>query len=75
MATSPRKESRSLVAVSICRLIYSNADIQIFDDPLSALDAHVGKRVSENVLKEGLKGHTRVLVAHALQHGGLRVRS
>jgi ABC-type multidrug transport system ATPase subunit len=47
-------------------LIYSNADIQIFDDPLSALDAHVGKKVFEDVLKGGLKGRTRILVTHAL---------
>jgi ABC-type multidrug transport system ATPase subunit len=52
--------------ISICRLIYSDADVQIFDDPLSALDAHVGKKVFENVLKEGLKGRTRILVTHAL---------
>jgi len=52
--------------ISICRLIYSDADIQIFDDPLSALDANVGKKVFENVMKEGLKGRTRVLVTHAL---------
>lgn len=54
--------------VSICRLIYSNSEIQIFDDPLSALDAHVGKKVFEDVLKEGLKGRTRILVTHALHY-------
>jgi len=52
--------------ISICRLIYSDADVQIFDDPLSALDANVGKKVFENVMKEGLKGRTRILVTHAL---------
>jgi len=52
--------------VNICRAIYWDADIQIFDDPLSALDAHVGKRVFESVLKDGLKGRTRILVTHAL---------
>ncbi|EGN95824.1 hypothetical protein SERLA73DRAFT_60499 [Serpula lacrymans var. lacrymans S7.3] len=52
--------------VNICRSIYCNADIQIFDDPLSALDAHVGKDLFQDVFKENLQGKTRVLVTHAL---------
>ncbi|KAG1747124.1 ABC transporter [Suillus paluster] len=51
--------------INICRAIYCNTDIQIFDDPLSALDAHVGKAVFENVLKRST-GKTRILVTHAL---------
>ncbi|KAG6909964.1 hypothetical protein DXG01_014233 [Tephrocybe rancida] len=35
-------------------------------DPLSALDAHVGKAVFQNVLQNSLSGKTRVLVTHAL---------
>lgn len=42
------------------------ADIQIFDDPLSALDAHVGKSVFNNVFLNSNIGKTRVLVTHAL---------
>ncbi|KAJ7650714.1 ABC transporter [Roridomyces roridus] len=52
--------------VNICRSIYSDSEIQIFDDPLSALDAHVGKSVFHNVLQNTLQGKTRVLVTHAL---------
>ncbi|KAJ7183174.1 ABC transporter [Mycena filopes] len=52
--------------VNICRSIYSDTDIQIFDDPLSALDAHVGKAVFHNVLQNTLQGKTRILVTHAL---------
>ncbi|KAJ7056631.1 ABC transporter [Mycena amicta] len=52
--------------LNICRSIYSDTDIQIFDDPLSALDAHVGKSVFHNVLQNTLSGKTRILVTHAL---------
>ncbi|KAF8557120.1 P-loop containing nucleoside triphosphate hydrolase protein [Imleria badia] len=52
--------------INICRAIYCNSDIMIFDDPLSALDAHVGKAVFSNVLKSGTAGKTRILVTHAL---------
>ncbi|KAF9484351.1 ABC transporter [Pholiota conissans] len=52
--------------LNICRAIYCDTDIQIFDDPLSALDAHVGKAVFQNVLQDSLSGKTRILVTHAL---------
>lgn len=31
--------------VSMARAVYSDSDVYIFDDPLSALDAHVGRQV------------------------------
>ena len=37
--------------VSMARAVYSNADVYIFDDPLSALDAHVGQQVSISCFK------------------------
>ncbi|KZV93776.1 ABC transporter [Exidia glandulosa HHB12029] len=52
--------------LGICRAIYADSEIQLFDDPLSALDAHVGKQVFQNVLQSALSGKTRVLVTHAL---------
>jgi ABC-type glutathione transport system ATPase component len=52
--------------INICRAIYVDADIQIFDDPLSALDAHVGKSVFNNVFLNAIAGKTRILVTHAL---------
>lgn len=52
--------------VSICRALYYDADIQIFDDPLSALDAHVGRDVFYHVFKNGPTDKTRILVTHAL---------
>lgn len=34
--------------VSMARAVYSNSDVYIFDDPLSALDAHVAQQVSKD---------------------------
>ncbi|KAH9031752.1 ABC transporter [Lactarius pseudohatsudake] len=52
--------------VNICRAIYSRSDILILDDPLSALDAHVGESVFNNVLLDNSSGATRILVTHTL---------
>ncbi len=54
--------------VSIARAIYSEKDIYIFDDPISALDAHVGERIMKNCILDYLKNKTRILVTHALQY-------
>jgi hypothetical protein len=34
--------------ISIARAVYADADVYFFDDPLSALDAHVAKKVRKN---------------------------
>ncbi|XP_021729901.1 ABC transporter C family member 2-like [Chenopodium quinoa] len=52
--------------VSMARAVYSKSDVYIFDDPLSALDAHVGRQVFEKCIKEELSGRTRVLVTNQL---------
>lgn len=52
--------------VNIARAIYYNADIIALDDPLSALDAGVGKAIFFNALLGALEGKTRILVTHAL---------
>ncbi|WOG86163.1 hypothetical protein DCAR_0205364 [Daucus carota subsp. sativus] len=52
--------------VSMARAVYSNSDVFIFDDPLSALDAHVARQVFEKCIKEELRGKTRVLVTNQL---------
>uniref|UniRef100_A0A7M6DQB9 ABC-type glutathione-S-conjugate transporter n=1 Tax=Clytia hemisphaerica TaxID=252671 RepID=A0A7M6DQB9_9CNID len=54
--------------VSLARAVYENADIYLFDDPLSAVDAHVGKHIFENIIGSNglLKDKTRVLVTHGL---------
>lgn len=53
--------------VSLARAVYSDADIYILDDPLSAVDAHVGKYLFEHVLgPEGLL--QKKVSTHTLQH-------
>ncbi|CAI7913508.1 unnamed protein product [Closterium sp. NIES-54] len=37
--------------ISIARAVYSDADVFLFDDPLSALDAHVAKQVRALMLR------------------------
>nr|CAB3488302.1 unnamed protein product [Digitaria exilis] len=52
--------------VSMARAVYSDSDVYIFDDPLSALDAHVGRQVFDKCIKEELQHKTRVLVTNQL---------
>ena len=55
--------------IGIARAVYSNADLYLLDDPLSAVDAHVGKQLFENVLhsKTGLlKDKTRLVATNSL---------
>nr|XP_042697003.1 voltage-dependent T-type calcium channel subunit alpha-1G isoform X14 [Chrysemys picta bellii] len=54
--------------VSIARAVFSDADVYLLDDPLSAVDSHVAKHIFDNVIgPEGaLKGKTRMLVTHGV---------
>ncbi|XP_064640179.1 multidrug resistance-associated protein 1-like [Lineus longissimus] len=54
--------------VSMARAVYNDADIYLLDDPLSAVDAHVGKHMFEKVIgPQGmLRGKTRLLVTHGI---------
>uniref|UniRef100_A0A5F9DU00 Multidrug resistance-associated protein 1 n=1 Tax=Oryctolagus cuniculus TaxID=9986 RepID=A0A5F9DU00_RABIT len=56
--------------VSLARAVYCDADIYLFDDPLSAVDAHVGKHIFESVVgpKGMLKHKTRILVTHSISY-------
>lgn len=54
--------------VSLARAAYGDADIYLLDDPLSAVDSHVGKHIFRQVIgPEGmLKNKTRLLVTHSV---------
>ncbi|KAG6813846.1 hypothetical protein H0H92_006790 [Tricholoma furcatifolium] len=53
--------------VSLARAAYSDSDIVLLDDPLSAVDAYVGKGILNECLLSGpLAKRTRILVTHAL---------
>lgn len=36
--------------MSLARALYSEADVYLLDDPLSAVDAHVAKHIFDNVI-------------------------
>ncbi|KAF9957481.1 hypothetical protein BGZ70_009498 [Mortierella alpina] len=54
--------------ISIARAVYADADVYIFDDPLSAVDAHVDKHIFEHALTKILAGKTRILVTNGVNH-------
>ena len=52
--------------ISLARAVYSDRDIFLMDDPISALDASVRKKIFKNVLLGYLRQKTRLLVTHAI---------
>ncbi|XP_010022988.1 PREDICTED: multidrug resistance-associated protein 6 [Nestor notabilis] len=54
--------------VNLARAVYQKASVYLLDDPLSAVDAHVGQHIFEYVLGPNglLKDKTRVLVTHTI---------
>ncbi|XP_065356723.1 multidrug resistance-associated protein 1 isoform X3 [Calliphora vicina] len=54
--------------ISLARAVYSDADLFFLDDPLSAVDSHVGKHIFEEVVgpKGLLAKKTRILVTHGI---------
>ncbi|XP_057334744.1 ATP-binding cassette sub-family C member 4-like [Microplitis mediator] len=54
--------------VNLARAIYRQADLYLLDDPLSAVDARVARRLFKDCILEYLKGKTRILVTHQLNY-------
>eukprot|EP01052_Picozoa_sp_SAG31_P062717 SAG31_NODE_21690_length_543_cov_0.923423_1_plen_91_part_10 len=55
--------------ISLARAVYAQRMIHLADDPLAAVDVHVGKKLFEDLYHpdSGLLKHTRVLVTNQLQ--------
>ncbi|XP_039870833.1 multidrug resistance-associated protein 4 isoform X2 [Simochromis diagramma] len=54
--------------VNLARAVYQDAGIYILDDPLSAVDAEVGRHLFEQCICGLLKNKLRILVTHQLQY-------
>lgn len=52
--------------MNIARAIYHNSDIILLDDPLSAVDAHVGRHMFNEAIGGLLKDKCRILATHQL---------
>ena len=54
--------------LALARALYADADIYLLDDPISAVDSKVAKKIYENVIL-GFKGKkTIVLVTHQISY-------
>jgi ABC-type Mn2+/Zn2+ transport system ATPase subunit len=54
--------------ISIARALYSNNDIVLLDDPLSAVDSHVGKHIFHKAIKSYLADKLVILTANQVQY-------
>ena len=50
----------------MARAAYADSDMILMDDPISALDSNVRKKIFKNLFLNKFKEKTRVLVTHAL---------
>lgn len=53
--------------ISLARAIYSDADIILLDDPLSAVDPEVAAKIFQECCLEAFKDKICILVTHQLQ--------
>ncbi|KAJ4459381.1 Multidrug resistance-associated protein [Paratrimastix pyriformis] len=54
--------------ISLARSVYSDREIYLWDDPLSAVDVHVGKHIFERCIRGQLRGRTMILITNQLQY-------
>lgn len=54
--------------VSLARAVYADTDIYLLDDPLNAVDAHVGRHIFDHIIGPNgmLRDRTRILVTNKL---------
>ncbi|RWS26186.1 putative multidrug resistance-associated: lethal 03659-like isoform x5 protein, partial [Leptotrombidium deliense] len=53
--------------INLARAVYDDADLYIFDDPLSAVDSAVANHIFFRCIEKYLQSKTRILVTHNLQ--------
>nr|CAD7428950.1 unnamed protein product [Timema monikensis] len=54
--------------INLARTVYRCADVYILDDPLSAVDTHVGKHLFEKCISGFLRDKSCILITHQLQY-------
>ncbi|XP_030755032.1 probable multidrug resistance-associated protein lethal(2)03659 [Sitophilus oryzae] len=54
--------------INLARAVYKQADIYLLDDPLSAVDTHVGKELFKQCITGFLKDKIVILITHQLQY-------
>ncbi len=54
--------------ISLARAFYSDFDIYLFDDPLSAVDSNVARSIYEHVILHLRKSKTVILVTHQVSY-------
>ena len=54
--------------LNLARALYIDADIYLLDDPLSAVDTHVGRHLFDRAINRFLHDKIRILVTHQLQY-------
>ena len=52
--------------VSLARAVYNEADIYLFDDPLSSVDSIIASNIFNKVLLDFLKDKTKIIIKHDL---------
>jgi len=56
--------------IALARAVYSDSDLMLLDDPLSAVDAHVGKALFHDCIINAMKSNSKgiLLATHQLQY-------
>ncbi len=54
--------------LNLARALYGDADVYLLDDPFSAVDAALGRRIYQRVIEGHLRGKAVLLATHQLQY-------